>query len=655
MSRHKSESGDFAGLLGRAKATHFVTLGIIALLAIGAQLLVRQAVTEYSNASSLINLGNRLMYRCLDLSAHGVALAGIPSETEEQRRQARVLERDLGMARAQAETLRVEFARTGLLQDPKAVAAYAESEKIRDSLFRELYDLAAPFGRVKAPPPVDDDARAAKILSIGGRYQLQTRSYMEELRKVSNVKVMRCRVFGWLAILAVILALALEGALQFSPMLNRLAKALHSERLLTQAEREKENAERQRAETENSNQVLKIQAIELRHSAEQAEEANRLKSEFLANMSHEIRTPMNGVIGMIDLVEGTPLEAEQREYLSIMRNSAESLMRVLNDILDVSKIEAGKLALDPAPFDLATVLNEAVAPFAKSAATKGIQTTCGVEAGAPPHLFGDALRIRQIVTNLVGNAVKFTSSGRIEVHARTEPAGKDLRLHLIVTDTGIGIAPERQQAIFESFTQEDGSTTRRYGGTGLGLTIVRQLADLMGGKVQVQSQPGVGSRFEVTVLVGVAVTEPPVAPKPIAIGADTPQLNLRVLMADDHEVGRLLGAKLLARLHCDVDFAVDGEEAVRKASAKRYDAIIMDVHMPVMDGLEATRRIRAREGSSGRTPIIALTASSVEEDVRQCTEAGMDAYLCKPFRPSEFMETLLHLTRKAERSAPTII
>lgn len=369
---------------------------------------------------------------------------------------------------------------------------------------------------------------------------------------------------------------------------------------------------------------------------EEALAAARAKSEFLANMSHEIRTPMNGVLGMTERALRTPLSTEQLEYLSAVRDSATSLLTLLDDILDFSKIEARKFSLHKVDFSMRDCLEGALSALRTSAQDKGLSLESTVAADVPDWLQGDSRRLRQVIVNLVGNAIKFTADGSIHVEVRRADSAEEptdfVRIDIAVRDTGIGIDPAKQKVIFDAFSQADGSTTRRFGGTGLGLAISRELVEMMGGSIAVDSKLGQGSTFRFYVLLDVA--HEPAAAKRRDAGR-SPILKAarqaRILLAEDNEINRRLTVATLTDMGHDVRLAVDGRQAVEVASTESVDLILMDLQMPIMGGLEATRRIREFEkGQSQRIPIVALTAHAMAEDRDRCLQAGMDEYLAKP-------------------------
>ncbi len=463
---------------------------------------------------------------------------------------------------------------------------------------------------------------------------------------------------------------------QPSQMLCILRDITEQKRGAEELARAKEAAEALNRELIAANRNLEETGRLAREMADRAEALSAAKSDFLANMTHEVRTPLNGILGMTGLALETELAGDQREYLELVKSSAEALLSLVNDVLDFSKYEAGKLGLDCVEFSLRALVRDVLRPLALRASVSGLAFESVVEEGVPDRFIGDPLRIGQVLRNLAGNAIKFTHEGKISVHVRVESAPgsvpeppsegaqsseaahsseavhspgelhSNVTLRFCVSDTGIGIPPEKHRLIFEPFTQADGSTTRRYGGTGLGLSICSGLVELMGGRLWVESQVGQGSAFYLTLRLEAAAPKETSEAAPASSAGRDRTRKLRILVADDNGVNQRLAARLLEREGHSVTIAGSGQEALELlernlSEPDKYDLILMDVQMPGLDGLQATARIREKErGSPHRVPIVAMTAQAAESDRLRCLESGMDAYVAKPVHVPELMKII---------------
>jgi signal transduction histidine kinase/CheY-like chemotaxis protein len=403
---------------------------------------------------------------------------------------------------------------------------------------------------------------------------------------------------------------------------------------------------------------------DLREKSALADASNKAKSEFLANMSHEIRTPMNGIIGFTDLALDTSLEPTQRSYIETVRRSAQSLLVIINEILDFSKIESGKMELECIPVDWQALVHHALQGLAVEASQKGVAVSCKLADQMPLDCLGDPGRISQVLSNLCHNAVKFTDSGfvAVKVQARHVDANS-CEVRVAVRDTGIGIAPEKHAAVFNAFSQGDASTTRQFGGTGLGLTISKRLVEGMGGRMWLESAPGQGSTFYFSLPLQRSthnLLPPPVGAGPQAFEQvrQAPQRTvqpscLQVLLVEDNPINQLLAKAILTNLGHQVETAGDGREALDLFATRQWDMVLMDIHMPVMSGLDATRHIRQQEAPGRHTPIIATTAGAMEADRAACMAAGMDDYLAKPYKP-QLLQALLERMAQQRANSPSV-
>ncbi|MDT8452284.1 MAG: ATP-binding protein [Gammaproteobacteria bacterium] len=404
------------------------------------------------------------------------------------------------------------------------------------------------------------------------------------------------------------------------------------------------NLTRASSDMENLNHSLTTEIARVKNVEEQlvkakehAERMSRTKGDFLANMSHEIRTPMNGVIGTLQLLEDTRLSTEQYEYVNVAYKSADALLSILNDVLDLSKIEAGQLSFEAIPYDLREVVNDVVVLYALKAEQNAIYLNSKIDEGVPARVIGDPTRMRQVLVNLISNAIKFTHEGGVSVRIKLKLKDeKEALIRIEVEDTGIGIPLRKHHKLFLAFSQADGSTTRKYGGSGLGLAIVRQLVELMHGNLGVDSEPGKGSKFWFVIPMNIASEAQLKAIKPV-VADQRFELNGRILLVEDNPINQMVAKKMLEKIGLKSELANDGVEALDWLGRDSFDAVLMDCQMPNLDGFEATRSWREQErlADNGHLPIIAMTANVMEGDRERCLAAGMDDYLGKPVRQVE--------------------
>lgn len=400
---------------------------------------------------------------------------------------------------------------------------------------------------------------------------------------------------------------------------------------------------------------LQVNYQQIIDSKERAEIANVKKSEFLANMSHEIRTPMNGIVGVAELLKETKPNEVQRNYVDILLTSSHTLLDIINDILDFSKIEAGHFELDPTKFDLKSLIQQQANEYSIRAKQQELFFDCNIDPAVPQEIEADSVRLKQVINNLIGNALKFTHRGYVELNIKLLENETGNQLQFEVKDTGIGIAKDKLDSIFDKFQQADGSTARQYGGTGLGLAISQKIVELMGGKLQVTSEVDLGSSFYFSIPIdtpstaigGIVQSSPNLVEFPASSGTQMKKLSpkyktgLKVLVVEDTRVNQQVIQVMLNLLGLEVDIANNGFEALEYCQQNEVDAILMDCHMPVMDGYEATQKIRQLEGWAAYVPIIAVTANVIKEDRERCFEIGMNGFLSKPVKPKEIEEALI--------------
>lgn len=444
-------------------------------------------------------------------------------------------------------------------------------------------------------------------------------------------------LYGYLAVVKVMVAVSSVAAAVLLWRLLPVFLAIPSPSILEAKNKELEKEIKFRISLEQEMQSLNT---ELRIARDEAEHANRARSQFMTTMSHEIRTPMNGVLGMMELLDLTDLSQEQEKYTRILRRSGNTLMTVINDILDYSKIDAGKLELEDIQFNIRQLIEESVLPF-NSKENDGVDLVVTLDPAIPADLKGDPTRLHQVITNLLNNAFKFTAEGGVCLQVSAEPsADQTVAVNFCISDTGVGMAPDVKNSLFQPFAQADQSTSRKYGGTGLGLSICKKLVEMMGGEIGVESEAGKGSRFYFSILFDVANQPLLTATKKSACSID--YSGLKVLLAEDNKVNQLVALGLMAKLGVKPDLVADGSAAVDIIcnQARSYDLVLMDCEMPILDGYEATRQIRQFEVDNNlpATLIYALSAHVLSEHIEACRAAGMDDNLPKPVSFEKIIE-----------------
>lgn len=522
---------------------------------------------------------------------------------------------------------------TGLEIDQKSRVIRAEFSSLSyksEQLVRFAY-------RLDGEPWTDTAERTISFAELGpGRHRLEIQSRVSGAPPSAKVAVAEFQVepkwweTWWLRLAALLLVTtAVWGAIRWR------------DRLLKRRNRQLEDAVSQRTVE------LEAERTKVLEEKRRADAASEAKGRFLATMSHEIRTPLHGVIGLSRLLESMPVPAEALELVRMIRSSGDVLLRLINNVLDFSKVEAGKLELQVAPFHLGDALKESIGLFRAAAAEKSLRLRCDLAPELPAWVAGDETRLRQVVLNLISNALKFTSSGEVVLSAGVERQDEtSYCIAIEVCDTGIGIAPDQLPRLFTSFDQADASISGRYGGTGLGLAICKRLVELMGGSIGVESKPGEGARFRFTVLVGHA--QKPAAKSPARPPAEQTESQLRVLVAEDNPVNQKVLLMILERLGVKADLASDGSEAIAAAVKDRYDFVLMDVQMPEVDGLDATREIRTRLPFDRQPVIFGLTAHATTEYRDICLAAGMDGYLTKPLDRDKLQELIEGLSTRSQ-------
>ncbi len=615
--------------LKRLKVTYGVALTFIALTMLGSSFLMKYSIDRSRGDSRVINLSGRQRMLSQRLTKCVLTLERA-SRGAEQDRMKEIADSlsawkaaHLGLQRGD-EKLELPVPR----QSPEIATLFAEIAPFFAAMSQALDGLLA---RGPSPDPGSVRAAAEAMLDNEPHFLGLMDRITFQFDKEARERVAAIQRLEWVVLATGLLVLLLEFVFVFRPSLSELSR--HSRAL------------------QNANLRLEEEAAIARDLRFNAEAASRAKSNFLAVMSHELRTPLNGVLGLADLLASTPLDEEQRGYAETIKSSGEHLLAVVNDILDFSSLEKGALRLVLAPCNVRNLVNLSVRTVQKAAADKGLEFRCEMEPGVPEQIIGDKRRINQILINLLGNAVKFTSHGSVVLRVSVASESGAQVLVFSVDDTGPGIHEETLGKLFQPFTQADSTISRKFCGTGLGLAICKHLAENMNGSVTAASVPGKGSTFVFRLpITGAAPAHPPGEKHVTHVPTTAAAAGACVLVVEDNETNSKVAGAMLRKLGYRVEFAADGAEAVEAFAPGKFFAILMDVRMPVMDGLEATRRIRKMESGS-RVRVIALTANVMPANRELCLAAGMDDFLTKPFNKTELAEKLAGASPQAHAAA----
>lgn len=609
----------------RLRRTAFLALGFITLVVIAAQGIVSRAPTDSAVDVRIVNLAGR--QRTLSQRITKCCLMIHEGSIASKARAREDLDTALGeFARAQ-HALRHGDPELGLPENdaPEVVAAFGDV----DRFFR---DITAAGEALLSEPAGSTNARQllATLVAAEREFLPRMELIIAELEDQTLARVRNFRDLETLILVVTFISLVAIAVWVIRPTIRSV---------------EEEMQLRQAAEDR-----LRSQAEDLREAARVAEAAVEAKARFLASMSHEMRTPLNGIIGMAQVMEDSDLDTAQRKDLEVIQSSSHALLSLISDILDLAKIESGRLEYESIDFDLRDLTEQTLRITEPGAVSKGIETRLTIDSEVPQRLNGDPTRIRQVLLNLLSNAVKFTEAGGVLLRVEQKGCDREGRcaLRFEVVDTGVGIAADQRDRVFRAFTQADESTTRRFGGTGLGLAISRQLVEGMGGVLDFDSEPGQGTTFHFTLQLGKSL-EAEGEGVPVVPGSETVAPALSILLVDDLQVNRLVARRMLEKMGHRVEEAEDGLEAVAAVETHDYDVVLMDLQMPRLDGIGATSKIRAIEGDRARTPIVALTADALAGDRERILASGLDDYLSKPLARARLTEVLARISARSSR------